>query len=195
MKRLLISLVAIAAVATFACNKSTPQKTAQQTSTQSVTPMTGAPAPQAASLAITWDLPQGWVKENPSSSMRVAQARIPGSAGDGSFVAFFFGPGGGGGVEANLQRWEGQMENPSSPVRDSFQVGPYKVTWLDIKGTLQPSMMGAGPKSAQPNSRMFAAVVEGQGGPWFFKATGPEATMAAAHDPFVAMLKSIRPSK
>jgi len=124
--------------------------------------------------------------------MRVAQAKIPGPGGDGSLVVFFFGSGGGGGTDANLDRWEQQMENASKPVRESFQSGDYKVTWIDIKGTLMPSMMGAGPSTAQPNSRMYAAVVEGEGGPWFFKATGPDATMDPARDAFVGLLKSVR---
>jgi hypothetical protein len=52
--------------------------------------------------------------------------------------------------------------------------------------------MGMSPSAAQANARLFGAVVEGPGGPWFFKATGPEATMAPAREAFVAMLKSVR---
>jgi hypothetical protein len=41
---------------------------------------------------------------------------------------------------------------------------------------------------------MLAALVEGPGGPWVFKATGPEATMEAAREDFFALLRSVRPA-
>jgi hypothetical protein len=41
---------------------------------------------------------------------------------------------------------------------------------------------------------MFAAVVETPGdGPFFFKTTGPAATMEAQRDAFMKMLRSARP--
>ena len=154
-----------------------------------------AGAGAAASASIAWDLPSSWQQEQPSSEMRMAQATIPGAAGPGQLVVFYFGPGGGGGVEANLDRWVGQMDVKvgGEPQRTTFEVHGYKVTMLDVAGTLKPSGMGMGPSSPQPDSRLLAAVVEGPGGPWFFKATGPDATLAAAHDDFKAMLESVRP--
>jgi hypothetical protein len=52
--------------------------------------------------------------------------------------------------------------------------------------------MGMGSSSPQPGFRLLGAVVEGPGGPWFFKATGPDATLGPQKDAFVAMLKSVR---
>ncbi len=143
--------------------------------------------------AITWDLPASWTSATPSSSMRMAQATIPGAAGSGEMAVFFFGPGGGGGVEQNLQRWADQMEGPGEPVREGFETGGYKISMIEKSGTLQPSMMGSGPTTAQPNSKLLAAVVEGEGGPWFFKLTGPDATISAERAAFITMLRSIRP--
>lgn len=150
-------------------------------------------APASGASAMQWDLPSSWTSATPSSSMRMAQAVIPGTAGNGEMVVFFFGPGGGGGVEQNLQRWAEQIEGPGEAVRESFESGGYKISTIEKGGTLQPSMMGSGPATAQPGSRLLAAVVEGEGGPWFFKATGPDATIAAAREPFLRMLRSIRP--
>jgi hypothetical protein len=62
---------------------------------------------------------------------------------------------------------------------------------MDISGTLHPSSMGMGPQTDQPNSRMFGAVVERDGGPWFLKATGPAATMEKERAHFIEMLKSV----
>ncbi len=127
--------------------------------------------------------------------MRLAQAKIPGGeTGGGQLAVFYFGPGGGGGVEPNLQRWLGQVELEAEPQRESFSHGDFTITWVDAMGTLKPSTMGTGPTAPQPGSRLLAAVVEGQQGPWFFKATGPAATLATERDAFINMLKSATPN-
>ena len=152
----------------------------------------GDAAPQDG--AIDFAVPASWQSEPPASSMRIAQAAIPGPGGRGDLVVFYFGPGGGGGVEANIQRWIDQMEVPAgtSPAPETFEANGYRVTWIDVPGTLKPSTMGTGPTTEQPNSRLLGAVVEGAGGPWFFKATGPDSTISAERDDFLAMLKSVR---
>lgn len=143
--------------------------------------------------SIDFDLPKSWQAQAPTSGMRVAQATIPGPGGPGELVVFYFGAGGGGGVDANIQRWIGQMETTEQPKSETFEANGYKVTWVDVKGTLQPSTMGSGPTAPQSNSRLMGAVVEGPGGPWFFKATGPDSTLGPERDAFVTMLKSVRP--
>ena len=142
--------------------------------------------------SIDFDVPANWQSQPPSSNMRMAQAVIPGPGGNGDFAVFYFGPGGGGPVADNIARWVGQMESADQPQPEIFETNGYKVTWIDVGGTLKASTMGTGPSTAQANARLFGAVVEGPGGPWFFKATGPEATMAPARDAFLAMLKSVR---
>jgi hypothetical protein len=139
-------------------------------------------------------LPSAWTSEAPSSSMRLAQALIPGSGGEAQLTVFHFGVGGGGGVESNLERWVGQMEVDAGtvPSRDTFSHGVFTTHWIDVQGTLKPSMMGTGPDTPQPGSRLLGGVVEGPGGPWFFKATGPADTLAEARDDFLGMLRSAR---
>ncbi|HEY0510776.1 MAG TPA: hypothetical protein VGH73_02655 [Thermoanaerobaculia bacterium] len=142
--------------------------------------------------AIDFDIPAAWQKEPPSSDMRVAQAKIPGPGGIADFAVFYFGPGGGGPVDANIDRWVGQMEGAAKPKPEVFETNGYKVTWVDVAGTMKASQMGMGPKTAVANARLLGAVVEGPGGPWFFKAQGPDATLAPQRDAFVAMLKSVK---
>ncbi|MES1243332.1 MAG: hypothetical protein ABUT39_17095 [Acidobacteriota bacterium] len=153
-----------------------------------------SPAQPPQDGAIDFAVPANWQSEPPASSMRIAQAAIPGPGEPGSLVVFYFGAGGGGGVEANIQRWIDQMEVPAgtSPAPETFEANGYRVTWIDVPGTLKPSTMGTGPATEQPNSRLLGAVVEGAGGPWFFKATGPDSTISAERDNFLAMLKSVR---
>jgi hypothetical protein len=144
--------------------------------------------------SIDFSVPASWQNEQPANNMRVAQATIPGPGGPGNLVVFYFGPGGGGGVEANIQRWVDQMEVPagSNPTPETFESNGYHVTWIDVPGTLKPSNMGTGPTTEQPSSRLLGAVVEGPGGPWFFKATGPDSTISAERDNFLTMLKSVK---
>ncbi|HYG61626.1 MAG TPA: hypothetical protein VEL74_03525 [Thermoanaerobaculia bacterium] len=141
-----------------------------------------------------FDLPAGWQSEPPANNMRLAQASVPGEGGAGQLAVFFFGPGGGGGVEDNLQRWIGQMEvDPGTqPERGTLEANGFRITWVDVKGTLLPSTMGMGPTTEQPGSRLLGAVVEGEGGPWFFKLTGPDATLSAQREAFFTMLRSVR---
>ena len=124
--------------------------------------------------------------------MRLTQASIPGPGGPGDFAVFFFGPGGGGSVDANIERWVGQMETSDHPKPETFESGGLKVTWVDVKGTLKPGQMGMSSPTAVSNARLFGAVVEGPGGPWFFKATGPDKTLGPQREEFLKMLKSVR---
>ena len=164
-----------------------------------------APAPTAAKsggagegLALPGarvDQPAGWAFRAPSSSMRLAEAEIPGPGGPALLTVFFFGAGGGGGIDANLQRWAGQIEaDPGAErFRDSYQVNGYTVSTIGVAGTLLPSRMGGGPTEPTPGSRLLGAVIEGPGGPWFFKITGPSETVLAAAPAFDGMLRSISP--
>ena len=66
-------------------------------------PTDGEPSQAASAFAgtavtaagLNFELPDAWTAETPSSSMRAAQASIPGSGGAGQMTMFFFGPGGG----------------------------------------------------------------------------------------------------
>ena len=130
--------------------------------------------------------PEGWTVRSPSSSMRTAEFVLPKAAGDAEdseLIVFYFG-GGGGSVEANLQRWISQMEQPDGrPSRsvakvDEFTTNSLKVTVLDIPGTLVAPVMPGQPKSQNKrNFRLIAAVIETPAGPYFVRVTGPERTV------------------
>ncbi len=142
---------------------------------------------------LVWNFPDGWIEEPPANSMRITQATVPGPGGDAQLAVFFFGPGGGGGTEANIQRWIGQMEveEGTEPTRDRFRSGPMTITTVEVDGTILPSGMGMGPTEPQPGSRLHGAVVEGPGGPWFFKLTGPAETLDAQRDAMLGMLGAL----
>ena len=158
-------------------------------------------APAAAQPALRYDPPAEWIEEAAASPMRVAQfrlPRVPGDPEDGELVVFYFG-GSGGTVEANLQRWIGQMEQPDG--RSSFEVASttafeangLDVTLLDVPGTYVAAVRpGAAERFEKPDFRLLAAVVATPAGPWFFKLTGPTRTIGRWDAAFEAFLREAR---
>ncbi len=148
-------------------------------------------------------VPEGWVEQTPTSTMRQGQFALPrveGDPADGELVVFYFGPGQGGSAEANIDRWIGQITQPdgsSSKERartSKRTVAGLSVTVVDITGTYQALMMPGAP-SGGPNKgyRMIAAVVETPQGPWFFKLVGPEKTVAKWSGSFDQFLNGVTP--
>lgn len=153
-----------------------------------------ADGPIVTTPSLRFELPANWRREQPSSGMRLAQAVIPGAPGPGELAVFHLGAGRGGSVESNFERWLGQVEllPGSTPERGELLAAGFKISWIDARGTLLPSGMGSGPTTPQPGFRLLGAVVEGEGGPWFFKLTGPEATLAPEREAFFALLHGVR---
>ncbi len=148
-----------------------------------------APAASGSAAGIEFQTPDGWIQEAPSSAMRVAQYRIPrvdGDSADSDMVVFHFG-GGGGSAQANMDRWVGQFSTADGrPVADQARISEkdgngVSITLVDVSGTYNESR---GP--------MMAAVVEGAGGPWFFKLTGPQNTVDQSRQGFDSLLDSLQ---
>ncbi|MFN2239954.1 MAG: hypothetical protein ABR524_11230 [Thermoanaerobaculia bacterium] len=198
MKRILLPLLLLAVAFLPGCQSEEPAATATAPMGQTQPPhsMTGmegitSGAPDPASAGVAYQLPDGWNRVQPASSMRIDQAVIPGAAGSAELVVFFFGVGSGGGTQDNLDRWAQQVESQTPPTQETFQSNGLNIVMIDTSGVLMPSTMGSGPATPQPNSRMYGAVVEGEGGPWFFKMTGPEETMAQQRDNFLQLLRTV----
>jgi len=150
---------------------------------------------------LTFTPPPGWTARQPSSSMRVAEFTLPragSDAEDADLVLYFFG-GSGGSVDANIERWIGQMQQPDGRAseqaarRTSRAVNGLDVTLLDISGTYVAEMRpGSTERNNKPGYRMRAAVVTTPGGPYFVKAVGPARTMehwSAAIDAFIGSMR------
>lgn len=150
---------------------------------------------------LTFSAPAGWKATGPSSSMRVAQFVLPRAAGDSAdaeLVVYYFG-GSGGTVDANIERWLGQMQQPdgkpSSAVakRGTRTINGLKVTLVDVGGTYVAEMTpGSAQRHNSPNFRLRAAVIETANGPYFIKLTGPAKTIAASEKSFEAFLSSLK---
>jgi hypothetical protein len=114
-------------------------------------------------------------------------------------VVYYFGPGQGGGVDANIQRWIGQFEAPDGgpaaklAKRSQTSVNGIQATMLDLSGTYLFKPFPMAPQATKkPGYRMLAVIVEGKDAPVFFKLTAPAKTAAQAEPAFQAMIKSLQ---
>jgi hypothetical protein len=151
---------------------------------------------------IRWTAPAGWKAEGPRP-MRAATYSIAPAAGDtagAECVVNFFGPGQGGGVDANIERWKGQVQGPDGKPAtakiDKRTVRGVPITIIDSSGsyTGMGGPMMASPKVV-PGYRLLGAIVEGPGGNVFFKLTGPAKTIASQQKNFDRLLASIELEK
>jgi hypothetical protein len=148
---------------------------------------------------LLWTPPGGWRPEGPRP-MRAATYTIPPVPGDtapAECAVFFFGPGQGGSVQANMARWREQMLDaagkPAPAAIARREVRGLPVTTIDASGAFTGlgGPMAAGGR-AVPGYRLLGAVVEGPGGNVFVKLTGPAATVAANEQKFEELIASFR---
>jgi hypothetical protein len=181
-------------------DKLTPQQAPVLPSAPAAMPEPGSVPSEAAGIA--WTVPAAW-ELGPAHQIRLATYRIRAIAGDpedAECAVYFFGPGQGGTVEANIERWVHQFTAPDgqSPVQSGItakrDIAGLKVSTLTVSGTY---LAGAGMMSQQqevvkkPNFRMRAAIIEAPQGLVFFKLTGPRNTVAAADGDFNSLLASV----
>ena len=175
--------------------------TLRQVLTLSLVFALSAPALLAESAGgVNWTAPDGWTSQ--PKRMRAANYVVPAAGGDsegGECGIYFFGPGQGGSVEANVRRWIGQFRAPDGSPADSLAkratetINGIPVTTIDLTGTyLSKPFPMAQQVTPKPGYRMLAAIAEAPQGPVFFKLTAPKTTTAAAEATFRAMLNSLK---
>lgn len=147
---------------------------------------------------LVWDTPASWLSQPPANPMRRAQYRVPGVAGDGELVVFYFGPNQGGPPLDNAQRWAMQFAQPngadplSALKTRTGDIHGIPALFVETTGTYNPGTMSAAPAAAKENWALLGVVAEGGDANWFFKFTGPKATIEAERAAFEAMIASVR---
>lgn len=163
-------------------------------------PLPGGSAGRPGPLALQWTDPPRWQSRVPSTPMRSKEYGVPktgSDAEDGECFVVTFGPGQGGSVDDNIQRWVKQLEPTSSAVeRTKRTVNGMNVTRVEVVGTYTPMAMPAMPSAGGPKQgwRLVGDIVEAPSGFWFFKMTGPDATVKAAGKELDALIDSVHPS-
>lgn len=153
----------------------------------------------AAPVQITWADPPGLRRVPPKNAMRKASYEVPhanGDSEDGELAVFYFGPGQGGSIDANVDRWVKQFSGVAATdvKRAEREANGLRQHTVEIEhGTFDAGQMAMGGSKGPKNDyALLGAIVETPGGAYFFKMTGPSRTVAAARAPFQQLLDSVR---
>jgi hypothetical protein len=160
--------------------------------------------PQPIELApdLTAIVPPGWRIEKADGQFRVHQfvlASEDKELKDGVLIITYFGKGGAGGLDANLERWYGMVEQPDgadskkAAKKHEIKSGDVQITWIELAGTYLDRPFPMSPQATRrPKYRLFAGMIEGsKQGPYFIRAYGPDAVLRAHRDEFEGFLKSV----
>ncbi len=107
-------------------------------------------------------------------------------------VFFHFGAAQGGDVQANVDRWLGQFQEPRDKINAKVEkgnAGSMKITWVEAEGTYLSGMPG-GPKTPMPNSALRGAIIESDQGNVFARLTGPRDLVKNSAADFHKMIES-----
>ena len=158
-------------------------------------------AATAVPATLTFTAPPAWTPKAVTSMMRVGEFVLPraeGDAEDASLVVYFFG-GTGGTVQANLDRWFGQISQPDGrqtkdvATTSSRLINGLSVTLFDARGTYVAEVTPGSPERFnKPGYRMRAAVIQTKGGPYFIKLVGPLKTIARWDKEYEAFLQTLQ---
>lgn len=137
-------------------------------------------------------IPAEWKQETPANNMRLLQVKIPkklDDADDGELMVFKFG--GGGGVDANLKRWAGQMGGEDSmKLQRTLKTSSGKeATIAEFEGTYTAMTAGAAPKSGY---KMLGAIIITDAGEVYVKVAGPFNTIDGSKAEFDKMIESFK---
>lgn len=141
----------------------------------------------------TFKRPPAWEWIESTSSMRKAQLKVLSADKKESadVVFYYFGQGGAGGTQANVDRWLSQFQEPKEQIKakvEEVTVDKRKVTYVQAEGTYLSGMPG-GSKTPQPNTMLLGAVLESESGSVFVKMTGPAALTKASITDFKQMVE------
>lgn len=141
--------------------------------------------------------PADWKEETPTSTMRMAQFKLPKADGDkedGELALFAF-PGGSGTVEQNLKRQEAKFEITGKPDVSEIKIGEAKGTYQDIKGTFLKKFPPFAPDAKitkMDSYRQLYVVFEAGGKQYYMTLLGPAKTVEKHKAGFDEWLKNFK---
>lgn len=146
--------------------------------------------------AIDFVLPSGWSLIAETRPMRLGRAKLP---GDLELIAYAFGGGQGGGLEANIARWAGASmwkSKKAEPATTTIEACPsITATTVYVAGhyiaTMSPR---GGPRFDEPDFAMLNAWIPVGDTLITLKLVGPRTAIDAVRDDYTAWLKTWRPA-
>lgn len=133
--------------------------------------------------ALILHVPSTWEKQQPKSSLRLTQFRLPAAKGDkepGELAVFSFG---GGDVRANVRRWTTQFQPKNRQLKiTTGEAKQGKYLFVELSGTYKkpvgPPIQGNTVDA--PGYRVLAVILAiPQKGNYYLKAVGPDATITS----------------
>lgn len=144
--------------------------------------------------ALTFQRPAAWEWVQVNSPMRKAQLKVPGkdAASSAEITFFHFGPGQGGDVQSNAQRWIAQFKGGADAQRiDWTEIDGRKTAMVSTEGTFNSGMPG-GATTPMEGYALLGAIIEDPAGNVFVKMTGPAALIKEQREAFMTFLKGAR---
>jgi hypothetical protein len=167
-------------------------------------PCAGKETPQGTVVALgalKSRTPADWHPEKPANRLRSYQFRLPGAPGDKDAAQLAILPDLPGTPEENVPRWKDMFTPPAGKTLDDvarvdkLNVGPARLTYLDVHGTYLSTDRPLAAKSTAkplPGYRMFAVMVQTADGAYLIRVVGPADTLARHKPAFDAWLKSFK---
>jgi hypothetical protein len=148
-----------------------------------------APTPTpATSAALRWTTPPGWVEES-ASGMRLASFRVE-SGGVTGLCTIVQLAGDGGGLEANIRRWMGQLKLPVPPDAELRAFAERQET-LRTRGGFTGRVVDLAPLGPPEAPSMLALFLDAGERTVFVKFTAPAAWLAEHRAEFTALCESL----
>jgi hypothetical protein len=137
-------------------------------------------------------VPANWKSEEVPEKyrqMRVMQFQIPKTGDDktdAQLIIFYFGEGGGGDIEGNINRWKGMFDPPEGKKIDDvskvekLKAGDVSATYLDVQGTYKERFPPFDPNAKitkRPDYRLLGVIFECKKGPYYIRMIGPNKTV------------------
>jgi hypothetical protein len=144
--------------------------------------------------AFSFDRPASWEWVKTTSMMRKAELRVveEKSGARAEIIFFHFGPGDGGGTQANVERWFRMFREPRDQIQarsETRKVGGHEVTYVQAQGTYMSGMPG-GPQTPLPDHALVGAILESDAGNVFVRMTGPKTWVTSLEPEFRKMIES-----
>lgn len=130
--------------------------------------------------------PDSWLREKPSSSMRVVQYSLK-SSPEHKVVGFFFGEQDL--VKENIDRWKAEFEELQNSKEEELANG--NVTMVTLEGVYGVKHFPMSEEyTPTPDYMVLAAIVKSNEGPYYFKIFAPSKILSKEIDNFKKFLNS-----
>lgn len=139
----------------------------------------------------TFERPGQWTWVETDSPMRQAHLRIEEGDAVADIAFFHFGPGQGGGVDANIGRWFSQFQEEIEAIHprvEQVELNGTPVSFVRAEGSYNTALPGQ-PPVYEPGTGLFGAILESDQGDVFVRMTGPSDLVEAAAADFRAFIE------